>query len=269
MFVGQANFGELILIFALENIGENVLERTIVGLEDRVLRRQEDRIVALESIFKGCSSEVCDRFVEVVHAHRDATTFRHTDHFVLNRFRPIVGSEGQRDGARSRNLKVSRTVLVAECVSTDNDRLGPSGDEARNVVNNDWFTEDNATKNIANRAVGATPHLLQAELFNTRLIGSDCRALDAHAMLFDRIGGINRHLVVSRVAILDRQVVVTQINIQVGVDQTVFNELPHDAGHFVAIEFNDRACNLHFRHRFSFRRASWRCARNYLDIKIS
>jgi hypothetical protein len=34
------------------------------------------------------------------------------------------------------------------------------------------------------------------------------------------------------------------------VDQAFLNELPNDAGHFVAIEFNDNALNLDFFHSF-------------------
>jgi hypothetical protein len=34
------------------------------------------------------------------------------------------------------------------------------------------------------------------------------------------------------------------------VDEAVFDELPNDAGHFVAIEFNDNALNLDFLHSF-------------------
>jgi hypothetical protein len=52
-------------------------------------------------------------------------------------------------------------------------------------------------------------------------------------------GGVDGDLVVGGVAVLDAQVVVFQVDVEVGQDQLVLDELPDDAGHLVAVEFDD------------------------------
>ena len=47
---------------------------------------------------------------------------------------------------------------------------------------------------------------------------------------------------------LHTEVVVLKVDIEVWKDQAVFNELPDDARHFIAIELDDRIVNLDFCH---------------------
>ena len=51
---------------------------------------------------------------------------------------------------------------------------------------------------------------------------------------------VHGHLVIGGVAVLDGQVVVLQVDIQVGQDQLVLDELPDDPGHLVAVESRRR-----------------------------
>ena len=44
-------------------------------------------------------------------------------------------------------------VLIAKGVTADDDWLGPAWNQTWNVAANDWFAEDNATKNVADCAV--------------------------------------------------------------------------------------------------------------------
>ncbi len=67
----------------------------------------------------------------------------------------------------------------------------------------------------------------------------DRGAFDADAVLLDRVGGVDRHLVVGRVAVLDAEIVIFEVDVEIGVDQLVLDELPDDAGHLVAVEFDD------------------------------
>src|SRR5690606_22303502 len=46
----------------------------------------------------------------------------------------------------------------------------------------------------------------------------------------------------------DREVVVEQVDVEIGVDQLVLDELPDDPCHLVAVEFDDRILDLDFRH---------------------
>jgi hypothetical protein len=46
----------------------------------------------------------------------------------------------------------------------------------------DRLAEDDAAEDVADRAVGRLPHLLEAELLDARLVGRDGGALDADAV---------------------------------------------------------------------------------------
>ena len=129
-------------------------------------------------------------------------------------------------------------------MTADDDRLVPAGHEARDVGDDDRLAEDHAAEDVADRAVRALPHLLEAELLDARLVGGDRGALDADAVLLDGVGRVDRDLVVGRVAVLDAEVVVLEVDVEVGVDQAVLDELPDDAGHLVAVELDDRSLDL-------------------------
>jgi hypothetical protein len=67
----------------------------------------------------------------------------------------------------------------------------------------------------------------------------DRRAFHADAVLQDRIRRVDRNLVVGPVALLDPEVVIVQVDIEMGQDQLVFDQLPDHARHFVAVQLDD------------------------------
>ena len=54
--------------------------------------------------------------------------------------------------------------------------------------------------------LGERPHLLEAELFDPRLVGGDGRAFDADVVRLDRLGRLDRDLVLGRVPVLNAEV---------------------------------------------------------------
>ena len=88
----------------------------------------------------------------------------------------------------------------------------------------------------------------EAELLDPGLVGRDRRALDADAVLLDRVRGVDRDLVRGRVAALDPEVVVLEIDVEVGQDQLLLDERPDDPRHLVAVELDDRVLDFDLRH---------------------
>ena len=78
--------------------------------------------------------------------------------------------------------------------------------------------------------------------------GRDGGAFDADAVLLDRLGRVDRDLVVGRVAVLDAEVVIFELDVEIGQDQLLLDEVPDDAGHLVAVELDDRVGNLDLVH---------------------
>ena len=102
----------------------------------------------------------------------------------------------------------------------------------------------------------------QAELLDPRLVGRDGRAFDADPVLFDGVGRIDGDLVVAGVTAFDRQVVIEEIDAQIGQDQLVLDHRPDDPGHFVAVDLDDRVFDRDLGHALrllSARVQPWRC----------
>src|SRR5690606_5105297 len=183
----------------------------------------------------------------------------------LHRLGAVRGRVGHRDRAGAGNLEVGGLVLVTVGVAADDHRLGPAGHQPRDVLDDDRLAEDDATEDVADRAVRAPPHLLETELLDAGLVRRDRGALDADAVLVDGVRRVDRDLVVGPVALFDPQVVVLEVHIEVRVDQLVLDELPDDAGHLVAVEFDDCALDLDLGHE---RRRSSRCSRRGSRVRL-
>ncbi len=246
VLVGDAEGDELLLELGLVDFLEDVLEAAVIGLEDRVLGRQIHRPLAQQAVVQRGAGEVADRFVEVVHGHGD-TGAGGLEHFLLDH-RAVFADELDRQRALAGELEVGRLVLVAEGMTADDDRLGPAGDEARHVLADDRLAEDHAAEDVADGAVRRLPHFLEVELLHAGFVRRDGGALDADAVLLDGVGGVDGDLIVGGVAVLDRQIVIFDVEVEIGQDQLVLDQLPDDAGHLVAVEIDDRVRHLDLRH---------------------
>ena len=167
---------------------------------------------------------------------------------MLDRLAAIFWSEGDRELASTGHLEVRRLVLITVGVTADHYRFRPIGHQSRDVGNDDRLPEDHAAQDVANRPIGRYPHLLEVELLHPRLIRGDGGALDAGAVLLDRVRGVNGDLVIGGVTMGDAEVVVLQVHVEIGVDQPVFDELPNDPCHLIAVDLDDRAFDLDLRH---------------------
>jgi hypothetical protein len=62
--------------------------------------------------------------------------------------------EGHREFAGYFRAEVRRSILVSESVSTDNDGRTPPGYQSGDVLDHDRLSEDGATDNIPDCAIG-------------------------------------------------------------------------------------------------------------------
>ena len=160
----------------------------------------------------------------------------------------VVAHESERQLALARHLEIGGAILVAIGVAADDDRLGPAGHEPRHVLADDRLAEDDAAQNVADGAVGRAIHFLEAELLHSPFVGGDGGALDADADLLDRFCCFDRDPIARFVALLHAEVVIKQFDIEIGMDQLFLDEMPNDAGHLVAVHFDDRIRDFDLRH---------------------
>src|SRR6185437_3148116 len=207
---------------------------------------------AVQRVPHGGPGEVTDRVVEVVHAHRDAAPGERGD-LEVDRVRARgVGLVGDAHLARPGDDEVGGPVLVAVRVPADDDRLGPAWHEPRRAGQDDGLAEHHAAKDVADGPVRRPPHLLQPELADPGLVRGDRGALDPDAVALDGVRRVHRHLVVGLVAVLDGQVEVLEVDIQVGQDQLVLDEVPDDPRHLVAVDLDDGIRYLDLGHAAGF-----------------
>jgi hypothetical protein len=144
----------------------------------------------------------------------------------------------------SRDEEISAVVNISESVSSDNDGFGPILDQSWNVLDENGFSEHGSVEVVSDGSVGALPHLLQFEFLNSSLIGGDGGALDSHLALLDGSGGIEGHLVIGLVSVLDTEIEVVDLEVEERMDEIVLDELPEDPGHLVTVMLSDSALHL-------------------------
>src|SRR6185503_8698661 len=148
----------------------------------------------------------------------------------------------------SGKLKVGGPILIAIGVTADDDRLGPTWHEPRDVSTDDRLTENHAPQDVADGTVGRFPHLFEAEFLHALLVGRDRCAFHSDAMLLDGMSGLDSNLVLGPVAVLDRKIVVEKIDVQIGVDKLLLDQGPNNPRHLVAVELDNGILNLDFCH---------------------
>ncbi|CAB4566839.1 unannotated protein [freshwater metagenome] len=67
-------------------------------------------------------------------------------------------------------------------------------------------------------------------------------------MFPDRIRRIDRHLVVRGITMLDTEVVILEVDIEIGQDQLLLDEGPDDPRHLITIELDDGSLDFDLAH---------------------
>jgi len=205
---------ELLDVLRLVDLFEGVLEESIVLLQDGVLGGELEWHSTVERVKEASMSELSNRIVRVEHTQVAAASLQ-VRNLLHSWCVAIIWLEDELDLAWLGDNVVLASVLVTESVSTDDDWLGPSWHKSRDARDNNGLTEDGSVKDVPDRAVWRSPHLLESELLNTALVWGDRGALDSYLVLLDSVGAIDGDLVVSGVTGSDTQIVVLGLEVNV------------------------------------------------------
>jgi len=115
-------------------------------------------------------------------------------------------------------------------------------------LHHDRFPENSAIQDVPDRTIRALPHLFEVEFFHAGLIRGDGGTLDTDTALFDGIRRIYGNLVIGLIPVFHPKVKITDRHLNIGEDEFVFDKLPDDPCHLIAIEFNNGIGNFNFAH---------------------
>jgi len=212
VFIPYLTALELSLIVFLIDLSENILEASIVALENGVLGAQIQRIVPVDSILEAGMGEGYNGFIGVVHSHENSTVLEVEDVEGLG-LAAISRSELNLELSSAINNIVCSTILVTESMTANNNGLRPCWNKARNILNDNRLTEHCTVELVTDSSVGALPHLLELEFLNASLIGGNCSALNAYLVLLNCVGGLKGNLVVGGITVLDAQIEILDVDV--------------------------------------------------------
>ena len=249
MLVPNLLLFKCLLINFIVNFLEDVLEASIVFLQNRVLSCQVEWVLSFKRELKAAVSEFLNALVSIIHAERHSSLALEMVNLVTL-FTPVISTEHHLESARLINCEVSGLVLISKGMSADNDGLLPARNQSWDVLDDDRLAEDGAVKDVTDGAIGTLPHFLEFELFDACFIRSDGGALDANFALLDCFGSFKRNFVFSEIPVLNAEIEVEDLQIEEGEDEFILNRFPNDAGHFIPVKFSNWIghCNLMILH---------------------
>ena len=232
---------ELLFVLRLVDLRENVLEGVVVDLGNGVLGGEPQVRLGVERVIEATAREALYARLRVVDRLQDALLAAEVEH-----------GEGVAVAAQLRlaalRLHLHALVYVAVRVTGNDDRLLPAGHERSYAAHDDGRTEHRTVHLGTDGRVGARPHLLQPEFLHALRVGGYGGALHAHAEPEARFRRVHGHLVVRRVAVLEREVVILRLEIHIRSDEDVLHPLPQHARHFVPVDLDERCVHLDFIH---------------------
>ena len=125
MLIVEAGFLVLCLEFGVIDVGKNIFELPVIGLQNSVLGGQVHRVTTQQAVAEARARKIFNGIVEVVHSHGNSPTFGIFNHSMFNRLGTVFRMESNSQTASAGNLEISSLVLVTEGVAGDHDRLCP------------------------------------------------------------------------------------------------------------------------------------------------
>ena len=225
---------------------EDVLEAVVVLLGDGVLGGEPQVLLGVQGELEAAHGETRDGGVQVVHAlgHAGAVVLVHQ----LADLRAVVAGVHKLHLAGAGHADLGVLVHIAVGMAGDGDGARPVAHAGLDAFHNDGGAEHRAVEHRADGAVGALPHLLQVVLLHPSGVRRNGGALHGHAQTLGGLGGLDGDHIVGSVAVLQAQIVVLGLQVHEGADQLVFDHLPDDAGHLIAVHLHKRRGHLNLGH---------------------
>ena len=240
--IRQAPAPELRLVMGLVLLLEDLLERAVVDLGDRVLGGEPQILLRVQGVLETAPGESADALLRVVLGQPYRRALGHVH--VQGLGPAALPGEGEHGGAGLVRAQVHRLVHVAVGVTGHGDGGLPSLDHGLQEGQDDGGPEGGAVQDGADRAVGGPPHLRELGiLLHALFVGCDGSALDSDAQPLRSVGGVQRDLIFRLVAVEEAQVVILRLQVHEGEDQLLLDPRPQDPGHLVPVHLHQR--NLH------------------------
>ena len=156
--------------------------------------------------------------------------------------------EEQFRSAGAGNAVFGALVDVAISMTGNGDRLHPAAHGGLQAGQRNGRTEHGTVENRTDGAVRALVHLLEVVLRHALRIRSDRCALYAHAVLFHSFRRLHGDLVVGLVAGRQAEVIILGLKVDIRSQKVIFDHLPDDTGHFVAVHLHEGGTHLNLAH---------------------
>lgn len=228
---------ELFFVLLAIYLLEDILEPSIVFLQNSVLGGEVKWVVPLQREPEATLCELFDAFIGVIHRQSNPSlSFKIVDlhSFLLSAF----ALEHHLEGSRLIDREIRGLVLIPKCMPSDDNRHFPAWNESRDVFDEYGLSKDSTVEDIPDGSVRTLPHLFQIKLLNASLIRRNGGTLDAYFVFLDRLGSINCHLVVCGITMLDAQIVIFDFQVEEGQNELVLDGLPNDPRHLVAVHLH-------------------------------
>ena len=120
-----------------------------------------------------------------------------------------------------------------------------------NTFDNDGSSEYCTVQHGTDRTVGALPHFFKIILCHAGCVGCDSGTFYSNTVLLGSICSIHSYLIISLVAMFQAKVVIFCFQIDKRKQKLIFDHLPQDTGHLVAVHLNQRCFHLDLFHNSS------------------
>lgn len=99
------------------------------------------------------------------------------------------------------------THLIPISVTANDNGFHPSRHQPGNVLADNGLSEDSATEDVSNCAIGRLPHLLQLELLHSLLIWCDGCTLYANVVFLYGFSSFHGYFIICSITMLNAQVI--------------------------------------------------------------